>query len=139
MIAKAKHHGFSLLEAIVALLLVTMVSMASFSWVNNLLFSVEKLETNAQRNLVKRNVSEFLSGINVMSMPNGEQRLGGMLVSWQAQLMEPIQKGKTINGGTSPFELGLYRVEVRVDSKEGERVTFELIQVGYKALLNDPF
>jgi prepilin-type N-terminal cleavage/methylation domain-containing protein len=40
------NRGFSLLEAIVALLLVTMLSMTSFSWISNLLLSVEKIEKN---------------------------------------------------------------------------------------------
>ncbi|MBT0585047.1 type II secretion system protein [Alteromonas oceanisediminis] len=133
------YSGFSLLEAIVALLLVTMLSMASFSWISNLLLSVGKLEENAYTNQIKRNVSEFISDVNVMTQPDGNRSLGGIDISWTANLIEPIQEGINLRGDKTPFEVGLYRVSVNVEDMSGERVRFEFIQVGYRALSDDVF
>ena len=131
--------GFSLLEAIVALLLVTMLGMATFSWIGNLLFSMEKIEDRSHINLLKRNVNEYLKDINVMSLPSGEKEFSGLTVSWQAELVEPIKKGKNSSGGTSQFELGLYKVAVSVNDGTKQLMAFETFQVGYNAVPYDVF
>ncbi len=133
------NNGFSLLEAIVALLLVTMLSMTSFSWISNLLLSVEKIEQNAYENLIQRNVIEFLADVNMMSRSTGEQSLGGINIRWNATLAEPVKRGKSMTGGATPFELGLYRVAVTVQDVSGKTTEFELTQVGYRALPDNIF
>lgn len=131
--------GFSLLEAIVALLLVTMLSITCFTWVSNLLLSVNKIEKNTYANLVQRNVTEFLTDINIMLQPEGEQDLGGINVLWTATPIEPVRRGKNMAGGDTPFEIGLYKVNVQVKDITGKSTKFELIQVGYKALPDNVF
>lgn len=131
---KPSHKGFSLLEAIVALLLVTMLGMATFSWISNLLLSVEKIESRGFTNLVKRNVNEYLSDINMMSSPSGEQELSGLKIVWNAELVEPIKRGKDSYGGVTQFELGLYRVLVRVENDDEELMEFQTLKVGYKSI-----
>ncbi len=122
-----------------ALLLVTMVSMATFSWISNLLLSISKIEENAYRNVMKRNVTEYLSDVNMMAHPQGSKSLGGITINWTANLVEPIKKGKSVNGGKTPFDIGLYRVTVNVEDFTGERAAFELTQVGYRALSDGIF
>lgn len=131
--------GFSLLEAIVALLLVTMLSMTAFSWISNLLISIEKIEENAYENLIQRNVIEFLADVNMMAQPSGEQLLGGVNIRWSATLIEPIKRGNSMVGGKTPFELGLYKVAVDVSDVAGNDAQFELTQVGYRALPDNIF
>ncbi|MFC3093083.1 hypothetical protein DRW07_02540 [Alteromonas sediminis] len=130
--------GFSLLEAIVALLLVTMLSMTTFSWISNLLLSVSKIEENALRNVTQRNVTEFIEDINVMARPSGIQELGGVTLQWDAALIEPIKRGKSMTGGNTAFELGLYRVSVTLTDVTGKAAQFEVVQVGYRGLLESP-
>jgi len=133
-----KESGFSLLEAIVALLLVTMLSMTSFSWISSLLLSVEKIEQNARENLYQRNVTEFISDINLMAKPSGSQAFGGISLRWDAELIEPVKRGKSMKGGNTPFELGLYRVVVTITDNTGQDSTIESVQVGYRALPETP-
>lgn len=137
--SKSTNKGFSLLEAIVALLLVTMLGMATFSWISNLLLSVEKIETRGLSNLIKRNVNEFLTDINMMSLPSGERELSGLKVIWSAELVEPVKRGKNSTGGATQFELGLYRVAVSVEDGNEELMQFETFQVGYKSIPYDVF
>ena len=134
-----KNNGFSLLEAIVALLIVTMVGIATFSWISNLLLSISKIESQSYTNQVKRNVNELLSDINVMSMPAGDKEIGSLVVSWQAELVQPIKRGKSSNSGTSQFELGLYRVNVLVQRNNIQILNFETFQVGYRTVAYDIF
>ncbi|WP_395338813.1 prepilin-type N-terminal cleavage/methylation domain-containing protein [Ningiella sp. W23] len=131
--------GFSLLEAIVALLLVTMISMVAFSWISSLLISVGKIEENAYSNQVQRNVTEFLADINVMAQPEGTQQFGRVSISWNAELIEPIRRGQSLAIGPTPYELGLYRVFVNIENDDLELLSFEQTQVGYRALQNEPF
>lgn len=132
-------NGFSLLEAIVALVLVTMLSITSFTWISNLLLSVGKIEENAFSNAKQRNVTEFLSDINMMSQTTGNKNMGGVNIQWSASLIEPIKRAKSMDGGDNPFEVGLYKVAVQVQELNGERVEFELIQVGFRALPDEIF
>ncbi|WP_334049769.1 PulJ/GspJ family protein [Alteromonas gracilis] len=134
-----KNNGFSLLEAIVALLIVTMVGIATFSWISNLLLSISKIESQSYTNQVKRNVNELLSDINVMSMPAGDKEIGSLVVSWQAELVQPIKRGKSSNGGSSQFELGLYRVNVLVQRNNIQILNFETFQVGHRTVAYDIF
>ena len=116
-----------------------MLSMTSFSWISNLLLSVEKIEQNAYENLVQRNVIEFLADINMMSQSSGEQSLGGVSIRWDASLVEPVKRGKSMTGNNTPFELGLYRVVATVQDVSGKSTEFELTQVGYRALPDNVF
>lgn len=120
-------------------MLVTMLSMTSFAWINNLLLSVTKLESNAYDNYLERNVTEFLSDINVMLRPSGSQTFATLTISWNAELIEPVKRGKNMNGGATPFELGLYNVAVTVVDEENDTVTFDMIKVGYRALPDSSF
>jgi hypothetical protein len=100
---------------------------------------VEKIEKNTYENLIQRNAIEFLADVNMMSKPSGDQSLGGVNFRWQATLIEPIKRGKSITGGSTPFELGLYRVAVVVQDETGRSTEFELTQVGYRALPDSIF
>ncbi|WP_334021626.1 PulJ/GspJ family protein [Alteromonas sp. S015] len=139
VIRQSYSHGFSLLEAIVALLLVTMLGMATFSWISNLLISIEKIEKQSVNNLIKRNVNEYLSDINVMRQPSGEEEISGVTIAWRAELVEPIKKGLNSNGGQSQFELGLYRVSVDVSRDTEQIMAFSTMQVGHNSVPYDVF
>lgn len=122
-----------------ALLLVTMLGMATFSWISNLLISIEKIEKQSVNNLIKRNVNEYLSDINVMRQSSGEEDIGAMTIAWRAELVEPIKKGLNSNGGQSQFELGLYRVTVNVSREKEQIMTFSTMQVGHNSVPYDVF
>ena len=134
-----KTKGFSLLEAIVALLLVSIVSIAIFSWISTLFISIEKIEENANKNRIQRNTSEFLFDINVMTTPSGSYEIGPLTISWEARLIVPIERGRTLSAGATPFELGLYGVSITVIEEGGKTYAFEQIQVGYRSLIEDVF
>lgn len=124
-------HGFTLLEVIVAMTLLATVGMAAFSWINSSLESLGRIE---QHNLEQRGsmtALAVLSTVNPMAQPSGVKEVGPFRISWQGSLVEPVQPGKSSLGGASLYELGLYEMEVVVESGGEQIAHFGVKQVGY--------
>jgi len=125
------NHGFTLLEAMVAMILIATVGMASFDWINSSLQSLTRVEGHRLRQEAVRNALAFMETVNPMENPAGETRMGPYAVRWNARLTEPAKDGVGHPFGVSLYRLGLYdtHVEIRADNKL--MTDFDLRQVGY--------
>lgn len=132
--------GFSLLEAIIALTLISTFGLAIFSWVSSMLINVEKIESSAQRQAVIRNATEYLSNTNIMEQPSGEATLGPYLLQWTSELVEPIRPGLNKSSGHNEFTIGLYNVNVEVSITDSSRkIQFHMRATGYHGQEELPF
>lgn len=132
--------GFSLLEAIVALTLISTFGLAIFSWVSSMLVNVDKIESNAQRQTIMRNVTEYLSNTNIMERPSGETTLGPYQIHWSSELVEPIRNGLNKSSGNNEFKIGLYNVYVSVSTPNTNKiVSFNMRLTGYSGQEALPF
>lgn len=129
-----RQHGFSLLEAIVALVIFSMVAMVLYGWQSVNLHSLQRAEAHARDNQLTRSALGVLAQVNPMLTPTGERPLGQLSVRWVATLMQPAKPGVTAVGLPDLFELGLYRVDVQVTDGERTLTTFQMRQVGYKQI-----
>lgn len=127
-----RQHGFSLLEAIVALVILSMVAMALYGLQNASLFTMRRAEAHASANDATRSALAVIDTINPMDTPKGDRTLGALQVTWEAQPVEPVKSGATISGLPSLFELGLYSVHVKVTQASRTVAAFDVRQVGYK-------
>ena len=59
-----KHQGFTLLEAVVALVLIATAGMALLDWVNNNLMNLNRVQTLQQRNEAIRSALVFMESVN---------------------------------------------------------------------------
>ena len=73
-------HGFSLLEVIVALVLITSTGMALFSWMNTNTMSLQRVQFVQQRNIATRNALMYINTINPLQTPQGSTTLGLSLI-----------------------------------------------------------
>jgi general secretion pathway protein I len=133
-----KSHGFSLLEAIVALVILTSAGMAVFAWFNASFMSFQRIEAARQRDEAVRSALGLLETINPMLAPSGEQRLGDYAVSWQAREVEAPRDGMNFMGAVSLYRVGLYLTQVEVRRLEEPLARFELRQVGYEQVRQIP-
>lgn len=131
---KHRQSGFSLLEAIVALVIFSMVAMTLYGWQSANLHTLQRAEAHARQNEVSRSALSLLAQVNPMLTPRGERPLGPLKVLWQAQLMQPVKPGVSALGVPDLFQLGLYRMDVRV--LDGARLVteFQVRQVGFKQI-----
>jgi len=120
--------GFSLFEAIVAMVLLATVGMVTFSWISTSMDSLRRVEEHDRRQQSIRSVLAFMQTVNPMENPSGEAMLGKIKIQWKARLVEPARKGL----GDSLFRVGLYDNNLRIEVGGLEPTEFNLRQVGYQ-------
>ncbi|MEN9461215.1 MAG: hypothetical protein RIS84_1235 [Pseudomonadota bacterium] len=135
-------HGFSLLEVIVALVLITSTGMALFSWMNTNTMSLQRVQFVQQRNIATRNALMYINTINPLQTPQGSTTLGSYIVNWNSKALEPPKDGMAHTGGQGFYQVGLYEVAVEVQDLDKQVLAnFTVREVGYlqvrKPNLND--
>ena len=125
--------GFSLLEAVVAMVLISGAGAALFSWINTELGSVSRLQQSNAKAEALVNVLELMHTVNPMLTPEGALSFAAYRLTWKAQEVTPVQDGLSYPRGISLYQLALYDTLVRVDNPDGTPwFDFTLRQVGYK-------
>lgn len=124
--------GFSLLEAIVALVILSMTAIALYGWQNTNLFTMRRAEAHAASNELTRSALSVVETINPMLTPSGDRSLGSMEMHWVATPIQPVKPGVTAVGLPGLFDLGLYNVDVVIKDDAGVALHFTVRQVGYK-------
>lgn len=131
---KRRQTGFSLLEAIVALVIFSMVAMTLYGWQSTNLHTLQRAQAHARQNALSRSALSLLAQVNPMLTPSGERPLGPLTVHWHAQLMQPAKPGVSALGVPDLFELGLYQMDVRVLDGSRLLTEFRVRQVGFKQI-----
>jgi general secretion pathway protein I len=136
-----RQRGFSLLEAVVAMVLISGAGAALFSWINSELASVSRLQQSNAKAEAMVNVLELMHTVNPMLTPEGTASFAAYRLTWNAKAVTPVQDGLTYPRGISLYQLALYDTLVRVDNPDGMPwFDFTLRQVGYKRVRdNKPF
>ena len=125
--------GFSLLEAVVAMVLISGAGAALFSWINTELGSVSRLQQSNATAEALVNVLELMHTVNPMLTPEGALSFAAYRLTWKAQEVTPVQDGLSYPRGISLYQLALYDTLVRVINPDGTPwFDFTLRQVGYK-------
>jgi general secretion pathway protein I len=133
-----KVYGFTLLEAMVALILFTTVGMALLSWVNTNLISLQRVQAVQQSQQAIRNALAMLDRINPLEKQQGEETIGIYQIKWRAKAVQPQIDGMSPGGYISLFRVGLYDVEVEIylENQETALTHFTVRQVGFKQVYN---
>lgn len=128
-----KQLGFTLIEAIVALVLIGTTGMALFGWINTNIITLNRVqETNAE-NAATINALEYMHSINPMISPEGQANLGSYRLSWKAEAATEPRDGANYPFGIGLYQLDMYQTKVTVQKADGQFwFTFALQQVGYK-------
>jgi general secretion pathway protein I len=135
MRAPDRQRGFSLLEAIVALTLMSSVGLALFAWANTSRLTLLRVQDASERQEATLNAVEFMKLVNPMLEPKGSTPLGRVRLNWTSEPVTPPTEGLGFPSGASLYAVAVYRVTVtldRDDLKEWHRFDFK--QVGYKRI-----
>jgi len=73
---KAKQRGFSLLEAIVAMVIISGAGYALFGWVNSNIMTLNSIRDANARSEATQNILEYMSSVNPMLKPSRCATLG---------------------------------------------------------------
>jgi len=124
--------GFSLLEAIVALLLVTTLGLGLLSWANNNLLNLTKIEKAYERDDAIKNALDFIEAINLTEYPSGKEQVGHYTFEWSANAIEPAKDVILSAGYPGLYEVTLYLAHISIFINTELIHQFTLHQVGFK-------
>jgi general secretion pathway protein I len=124
--------GFSLLEAVVAITLLSISGGALFAWVNTMLTSVTRVEAVSEQYRVVEQSLALLEDINPMAEPSGRRQLGEYSVQWRSTLAEDARDSVNRYGIRGLYEVGLFYTDVIVEKSERTVSDFRVKQVGYR-------
>ena len=116
--------GFTLLEAIVALVIFASVGSALYAWITVSLNGITRVEASRQRDEAIQAGLAMIEHVNPMAQPQGSLSAGHYMVSWTSEPIKSPRDGLTPAGQVSLYRVGLWRVQVTVEgSKEPVRFT----------------
>lgn len=128
-----KHaRGFTLLEAIVAMVIFALVASTLYAWQASNMLTIDRVAALAQREQLVRDALGVLHTVNPMSDPRGTRSIGALQVHWRAQPISAEVEGKTQTGYPSAYNLRLYVLDVEVRLRDHEALRFQVRQAGYK-------
>src|SRR3546814_11614778 len=87
--------GFTLLEAIVALVIFAMGAFALYGWLSTNLITLERARVGSEALVVRQSALELLRDVNPMRDPSGEREAGALRVQWTSTPVEPPKRGRS--------------------------------------------
>ena len=128
--------GFSLVEALIALIVAAMVLMAIFELQRQLSHDQARYEQAIASADRRRNALVLLRDINPTESPSGALPLsGGHVVRWTATPLTPPRRNADYPTGQGDYEMRLWRLSVRIDNARGQATdVFELDRLGWRRL-----
>ncbi len=130
--------GFTLLEAIVALVILSSAAMALYSLFNTNLLTLTRVRDVSREVPLALQAGQVLAGLNLTAEANGEFDLDDATVVWSANLVEPYRQGQSGRGFIGYYQLGLYDVEFTIFEAERPLATHQLRLVGYEKVRSEP-
>ncbi|HEY4559823.1 MAG TPA: prepilin-type N-terminal cleavage/methylation domain-containing protein [Lysobacter sp.] len=136
--SRRRSRGFTLLEAIVALVIFSIGAVALYGWLSTSLQTLDRVQASRDRGAVMTAALDVVRRVNPMESPSGARDAGDLRVEWTATPLASPQRAVTQVGVQTPFLVALYELRVRVLRSGSEVDTFQVRQVGYRDVGGSP-
>ena len=124
--------GFTLLEAIVALVVFSMGAFALYGWLSTNIITLERIRDRQEVEAAMHSALDLVRRTNPMDIPAGQRQAGNLMVTWTSAPLEPPKPNVDQSGSPGIFSVGLYDATVRVLRDGKELQVFHVRQVGWK-------
>ncbi len=113
---RRRGRGFGLLEALVALVLFSLVGLALFDWINTNLDGAARLLARDRVQHAQQLATAWAQTLDPAARERGEaEPEPGWRLSWESRPLTPWTSGAPLPGGTTTlFRLRLYELELAV-------------------------
>lgn len=123
----SRQRGFSLLEAVVAMVLISGAGYALFGWINSNIMTLNSIREANARAEATQNILEYMNAVNPMLKPSGNASLGQYKIRWEATPVTLVQDGNGL------YQLALYDTQIKAENGQSNPwFDFRLRQVGFK-------
>lgn len=134
--ASGRRHarGFTLLEAIVAMVVFSMGAFALYGWLSTNMITLERIRDRQEIESAMHSALDAVRRTNPMETPAGQRQFGELRVSWASVPIEPIRPNVDQSGYPGFYSVGLYDATIRVLRDERELQVFHVRQIGWKQI-----
>ena len=108
-----RQKGFTLIEAIVALVILSGAMLVTFAWTENVLRQSEKVVHKLDANKILKNFLADLDAADNIEVGESFAQFGDYSLAWKSELVDEAP-GVLSNGVKSNFELSLFSVEIEI-------------------------
>lgn len=126
--------GFSLLEAIVAMVVMSTAMLALYGWLSGSILGLSRAHDSARLLEDKRAAVALIETVNPMLEPRGQMEISGLQVRWSTTDVASRRSGRSRAGMPTLFDLGLYDMNVEVLRDGKPAGTFTLRRAGWEAV-----
>lgn len=127
--------GFTLLEAIVALVIFGIGAMSLYAWLGVNLQALQATSRAQERVVATTSALEVVRKVNPMQQDTGAIDIGGHRYAWTSRPIDGPKQAVTQLGAPTIFQVALFEVEMIVTGPDGEETErFTVRQVGHRQL-----
>ena len=127
---RSNQNGFTLLEAMVAIVVLSSVSFAVFSWVNQSVQLLMRADAVMTQELVLADLLSEMEFIDLRFDSEGELERDGIKLHWSSKAVE-TREGRTPAGLLGFYDMTLYEVVVRIHRDELQVADYKYNIVSY--------
>lgn len=129
----ARARGFSLLEAIVALVILSAAMLGAYGWLATDVRALQNVRALALEEAAVQQALAQLEQTDLAAQPSGSIAWRDYRIEWNATALEPARAGRSTTGQRGSYELTLHRVSLAVFAGERLIGTPQLRMVQYTA------
>lgn len=126
-----KAAGFTLIEAIVALVILSAVMIGFYDFLSTALNGARRMELASIAYDQRTNALELATALNPMDLPEGTLDLGKYRVHWTSHVIGDIRQSSRYPVGQGIFKVALYRM-IFTFPDEAEVPPIEVTRLGYQ-------
>ena len=130
--------GFTLLEAIVAMVVFSVGALALSGWMASNVIALGRIKALQEREQALASALDLVRRSNPMQQSEGYRQVGDLVVSWNAKLVEPAKPAVSQSGTPGLYAVGLYVMDVRVVRGGSEQQRFQVRQAGWRQVRAAP-
>lgn len=130
--------GFTLLEAIVAMVVFSLGALALSGWMASNVIALGRVKALQEREQALASALDLIRRSNPMQQGEGYRQVGDLVVSWSAKLVEPARPAVSQSGTSGLYAVGLYVMDVRVVRGGEELQRFQVRQAGWRQVRATP-